>query len=83
MYSYEEEYAPSLIFSDKINARYFYSTKRYIDDLCVINDRGEFERSICEIYPKELELKIEHQGDHATFLIWIQPSRRRTFIYKL
>ena len=54
--------------SDKIRARHFHSTKRFIDDFCAINYGGEFERSICEIYPKELELKVEHQGDHAIFL---------------
>ena len=57
----------SLISCDKIKARHFHSTKRFIDDLCAINDSGEFGRSICEIYPKELELTVEHRGDHATF----------------
>ena len=33
-----------------------------------INDGGEFGRSICKIYPKNLELRFKHQGDHATFL---------------
>ena len=44
----------SLISSDKIKIRHFHSTKRFIDDLCVINDGGEFERSICVIYPKDI-----------------------------
>ena len=34
----------SLICSDKI--------KRFINDLCAVNDGGEFGRSICDIYPK-------------------------------
>ena len=29
---------------------------------------GEFGNSYKEIYPKELELKLEHNGSHATFL---------------
>ena len=33
LYSYEEEYMASLISSDKIKARYFPSTERFIDDL--------------------------------------------------
>ena len=57
----------SLISSDKIKGRHFYSTKRFIDDLSTINDGGEFGRLICEIYPKELELKVDHQDNHATF----------------
>ena len=51
----------SLIYSDKIQARYFHSTKCFIDYLCTINDGTEFGRSMCDIYPKEFELKVEHQ----------------------
>ena len=35
----------------------------FIDDRFAMNDSGEFGRSICGIYPKELELKVEHQGE--------------------
>ena len=49
-YFYEEQYIPS----DKILARNFHLTKRFIDELCVINDGGEFERSICDIIQKNL-----------------------------
>ena len=68
LYSYEEEYMSSLISSDKIKGRHFHSTKRFTDDLCAINDDGEFERSICEIYPRVVELKFEYQGDQTIFL---------------
>ena len=58
----------SSLCSDKIKARHFHAAKHFIDNLCaIINDDGEFKRSICEIYPKELELKFEHLGDHTTF----------------
>ena len=69
--SSEEEYKPSLISSDKIKARHCCSTKHLIliDDICTTNDRGEFERSIYVIYPKELKLKVDDQGDHATFFV--------------
>ena len=56
---------------------------RFIDDLCAINDGGDFGKSFLEIYPPEMELKIEHEGNHATFLdldISIVDNR---FIYKL
>ena len=67
LYFHQEEYMPSLISSDKINARYFHSSKRFNDVLCAINDGAEFGRSICEIYPKKLEHKAKHQGDYAIF----------------
>ena len=40
----------------------------FVDDLCAINDGGEFGGSIFDIHPKESELKVEYQDDHATFL---------------
>ena len=46
----------------------FPLTKRVLDDLCAINDVAEFGRSICDIHLKELELKVEHKGDEATYL---------------
>ena len=36
-----------------------------------------------EIYPKELELKIEHHGDHATFLDLDITIQNGIFVYKL
>ena len=32
------------------------------------DDGGEFGRSICEIKPKDFELKVEYQGDNTSFL---------------
>ena len=58
---------PSLIYSDKIKGRHFHSTKHFIDDLCAINDEGEFGRFLYVIYPKDLEVKFEDQGNHAIF----------------
>ena len=74
----------SLIKNDrKVTARHFHSTKRFIDDLCAVNDGGEFGKSFPDIYPQELELKVEHSGDRASFLnldIHIQDGM---FIYHL
>ena len=64
-------------------ARHFYSTKRFINDYCAVNDGGEFGRSICDICAKELELKVEHQGDHTAFLNSDITIKEGTFIYKL
>ena len=45
LYSYEEEYMPSLTYSDEIEAKHFHSTKHLIDDLYAINDEREFGRA--------------------------------------
>ena len=37
-------------------------------DLCAINNDNEFLRSFKNIYPKELDIKLERQGNHASFL---------------
>ena len=58
----------SLIYSYKMKARHFHSTKHLLHDLYAINDGGEFGRSFYVIYPKEFEVKVENQGDDAIFL---------------
>ena len=73
----------SLISTDKIKARHFHSGKCFIDYLCTINYGEDFGKSICEIYLKDLELKVEHQHDHATFLNLDITIKEGTFIYKL
>ena len=45
LYSYEEEYMPSLIYSDRIKARHFHTTKHLIDYFYTINDGMEFGRA--------------------------------------
>ena len=83
LYTYEEAYISNLISTDPVKARYLNSTKRFIDDLSAINDNNEFGKVYKDIYPEELELKLEHEGTHAAFLhldITIQDS---IFIYKL
>ena len=83
LHYFEQEYLPSLIYSDKIKQRHFNSTKCFIDDLCTINDGGQSGRSICDIYPKELELKVKNQSDHAEFLNLDITIKVGTFTYKL
>ena len=83
LYTYEKEYMEKLIASDKVKARHFHSTKRFIDDLCAINDGDEFGRSYKDIYPEELELKVEHHGQHASFLNLDINITEGRFIYKL
>ena len=72
-----------LIASDKVKARHFHSIKRFIDDLCALNDGGEFGRVHKDIYPSELELKVEHSGSHASFLNLYITIREGIFVYRL
>ena len=83
LYSYEEEYMKKLITIDKIKARRYHATSRFIDDLCAINDGGKFENTFRQIYPPSLELKKEHSGTHATFLNLDINIVDKKFIYKL
>ena len=47
-----------------------------------MNDGGEFRRYFLDIYPKEPELKFEHQSNHASFLN-LGCFRKGDLIYKL
>jgi len=83
LYTYEEAYISKLISSNPVKARFFHSTKRFIDDLSAINDGFEFEKVYKDIYPEELELKLEHKGSHATFLNLDISIENNIFVYKL
>ena len=72
-----------LIASDKVKARHFHSIKRFIDDLCALNDGGEFGRVHKDIYPSELELKVEHSGSQASFLNLYITIKEGIFVYRL
>ena len=81
LYFYEEEYMPSLISSDKNQGKTFPFYKALHQ--WIINDGEKFERSICELYLKELELKVEHWLYHTTFLNLNITVKEGTFIYRL
>ena len=81
LYTFEKEYMTNLI--EKVKARHFHGTKRFIDDLCALNDGDEFGKSYREIYPEELELKVEHHGHHASFLSLDINIIDDRFVYKL
>ena len=83
LYKYEHQYIKNLIKNNRIKAKHFHSTFRFIDDLCAINDGAEFSRVFKEIYPDELELEVEHQGDSATFLNLDVNIANNQFVYKL
>ena len=48
-----------------------------------MNDGGEFPKAFLEIYPAELELKVENNGNHATFLDLDISIDKGKFIYKM
>ena len=83
LYAYEVNYMADLIASDKVKARHFHSIKRFIDDLCALNDGGEFGRVHKDIYPSELELKVEHSGSQASFLNLYITIKEGIFVYRL
>ena len=42
LYNYESKYKTNLIIVNKLRGRWFHSKSRFIDDLCALNDGGEF-----------------------------------------
>ena len=60
LYYYEKQYVMSQISLNYRKALMFRHASRFIDDEANLNDGGEFGRSWKEVYPKELELKVEH-----------------------
>ena len=68
---------------DKVKARHFHATKRFIDDLGTLNDGGVFNDVCKDIYPPELQPNVEHSGTHATFLNLDITVRDGVFVYKL
>ena len=65
---YESKYITNLIRTKKLRGRRFPISNRFIGDLCALNNSSEFGKAFLEIYQIELELKVEHDGNHATFL---------------
>ena len=69
--------------TDRYRGFKFKHCFRFIDDACSINDDNEIENSYKEIYPKDLHLKCEHTGNHATFLGLDITIKDGVLIYKL
>ena len=83
LYNYESKYITNLIRTNKLRGRRFHSTFRFIDDLCALNNGGEFGKAFTEIYPTELKLKVKHNGRNATFLDLDISIDKGKFIYKM
>ena len=61
----------------------FYNTELFIDNLCALNNGGKFGKAFLEIYPAKLELKVEHNGSHATFVDLDISTDKGKLIYKM
>ena len=48
--------------------KYIMNLSRFINDLCAISDGNEFLTLLKNTYPKELNLKAEHEGNHISIL---------------
>ena len=85
LYRYESTWLNKTKKNNYILARKFGRVYRFIDDLIAINDGGEFEKCLSQIYPKELELKKENTLNTSTsFLelnICISDNRFHTKLY--
>ena len=83
LYYYEEKHVTSLMKTDSFRARLYKYAARFIDDQCNLNDSGQFKNACQSIYPPELHVKCEHEGQHATFLELDITVQDGMFIYKL
>ena len=83
LYNYEKRHILFLRTSNPNLVRKYKHASRFIDDECNLNDGGEFGRSFRDIYPQELELKCEHQGDRASFLELDIKIENGLFVYSL
>ena len=83
LYFYEEKHVSTLMKQDPSAARKYISSFRFIDDQSNLNDSGQFKSASSSIYPPELEVKCEHEGNHATFLELDVSVQDGLFIYKL
>ena len=83
LYHYESKFVQSLISAGSDRAFKYHGVNRFIDDLIAINDNNDFNNSFKNIYPPQLELKLEHSGLHATFLDLDITIEDGIFVYKL
>ena len=69
LYTYENRFMFNLKKDDISRAKNLRHVFRFIDDLIALNDNDEFMRSYKDIYPPEMELKVENEDNlSASFL---------------
>ena len=78
LFVFEYKYVMGLINSGSSDTKLFRFVYRYIDDLLILNDNGNFDQIFSDIYPNVLELKSTGLStSHATYLdmdISIKPN---------
>ena len=65
LYPYENCFLNKLKKEDLRRARKLRHVFIFIDNLITVNDDDEFLRSYLDIYPREMELKIENENTQA------------------
>ena len=83
LYFFESKYVKQLISNGSCKAHKYHGVSRFIDDLCAINYDKKFLTSCKNIYPMKLELKVEHQGNHTSFLDLDIKIEDSVLVYKL
>ena len=85
LYYYEFQYMEKLTKEDYGAARKWYGhIKRFIDDLCGLNNRKEIGKNWKKIYPKELILNKENHDDkEASFLDLLIKAEQDIFYTKI
>lgn len=74
------DFMSKLTKKDFASAKTSHRTFQFVDDHCTLNDGEKFQKSYKKIYLKELALKSNHFGSHATFLgLDITISKFKTF----
>ena len=68
LYFLESKHIKQLIPNGLPKAYEYDAVSKFIDDLRAINGDNEFLTSFKNNYPKKLDLKVERQGNNASFL---------------
>ena len=71
------KYVQQLTFIGSPRASNFLRMSRFIENLCTVNDDGDFSSSYKYIYPQQIELKLEHQGYWTCNSLWFGQWRLR------
>ena len=83
LWTYTFECMSEPISNDKVKARHFHATKRFINDLGTLNDGGVLLFRKTSIYPPELQLKVEHLKYSYHFLKLRNHCKDEVFIYNV
>ena len=71
LHNFENKWILKLKKLDLYKARRFTNKFRFIDDLCVIDENGLFEKHLKGIYPEEIELKQKDVSSTTASFLFI------------